>query len=85
MDAEQSTALLSWTDILKLVIGFMSSAALIWMGVLVRNHFRKKALKKSVWNVLKKQTSMNSFMDALRKTCAAAADGNAYVISLDIS
>lgn len=85
MENDQAMSLLTWTDILKIVIGFLTSAILLWLGVLAKDYFRKKMLKRSVWNVLKNQTSLDSWMNALDDMCSAADDGNAYAISFDIS
>lgn len=85
MEADQTISLLTWTDVLKIIIGFMTSAILIWLGALFKDYFRKRTLKRSVWNVLKNQTSFDSWMSCLDGMCAAADEGNAYAISFDIS
>lgn len=85
MENDQAASLLFWADILKIVIGFLTSAILLWLGVLVKDYFRKKTVKRSVWNVLKNQTSLDSWVNALGGMCSAAEEGNAYAISFDIS
>lgn len=85
MDNNVAAELLSWNDVLKIVVGFFFSALLIWIGVVVRTNKRKMVLKRSVWNVLKNQTSFDEWMAAMDAMCQAAEDGNAYNISFDVS
>jgi len=85
MEADQAISLLTWADVSKIVIGFMASAILIWLGALLKDYFRKRTLKRSVWNVLKNQTSLDAWMSSLDGMCDAADEGNAYAISFDIS
>lgn len=85
MEADQTIPLLTWPDVLKIVIGFITSAVLIWLGSLLKDYFRKRTLKISVWNALKHQISLDSWMSSLDDMCAAANEGNAFAISYDIS
>ena len=83
--ASSTTELLSWNDTIKIVLGFVSSALLVWLGVFIRARLRKRILKRSVWNVLKNHTSLDGWLMALDEMCTAANGGNAYTISFDVS
>lgn len=85
MATAAAVELLTWNDTIKVVFGFVSSAMLVWVGIVLRSYFRKKILKRSVWNVLKNHTSLNGWLAALDEMCAASEGGNAYAISFDIS
>lgn len=85
MDTGQTIILLSWADVFKIVAGFLTSALLLWLGLLAKDQYRKKTLKRSVWNIFKHQTSLDSWINALNGMCQSAKEGNAYAISFDIS
>ncbi|MCG8670504.1 MAG: hypothetical protein MI867_13890 [Pseudomonadales bacterium] len=85
MTTEATTELLSWNDVIKIVLGFFVSLILIWIGSFVKSFIRKKVLKRSVWNVFKNHESFDDWIHALDEMCGAAKAGNAYAISFDVS
>lgn len=80
----QSNDLLTWSDVLKLLVGFILSLVLIWAKSEGERICRLKTLKRSAWNVAKHHTDFREMLEDLRATTTCAMDGKVWISAVDL-
>lgn len=83
--SQTSQALIEWSDIIKLLIGFAISLVMIWAKNEGERRLQAGLLKRSLWRVARHHTDLKAFIDDLDLTVKHAANGRVWISSVDFS